>query len=325
MEQLPDEENMGAIDFYADEYLVSDRLKNLFEQYLPKLEYKQVVKNNIVFWKLHLPTCESCTVNFENEAITNISFSDNKLHLAFTVNFPGKNYLIINLAVAESILRRGILGLKLTRIGRDSENIQKEYQMQTGNAASDIEIPGQESKQDIIPIVLHDEVLGGFALFENKLRNFSTFYKRHQFSGSLVRLSFDNETEEANKKSLLILRELCANAEHWKKIMLEFLIDRYKNDEYYTSNGKKFSMNLFSLIAIDIEEKKFREMYGEDFHFIFNDDNSPGDHFVSGTLSKGPTDVDGDIDSNHDFETWKCDENERWVTPEEYREKYSGR
>lgn len=121
MEPLESEENMELIDYIAEENLISDRLKNLIEMYLPKLEYESVKKDKKTFWKFNPPVYEGCSVEYNNGTISKILFISNTIPLAFTICSPEKKYVMVRLAMAESILRRGILGLKFTRMNSDKQ------------------------------------------------------------------------------------------------------------------------------------------------------------------------------------------------------------
>ena len=116
IEPLESEKNMELIDYIADENLISDELKNLMEMYLPKLEYESVKKEGKIFWKFNPPVYEGCGVEYNNDIISKISFISNTIPLAFTISSPKRKYVIVRLAIVESILRRGILGLKFRRI-----------------------------------------------------------------------------------------------------------------------------------------------------------------------------------------------------------------
>ena len=122
--------NLGRfseIDYDARSELISDRLKLLMEMYLPKYDFVPVVyldtaKNEqMVFWRFRPPQYDDFEADFRNDGIVSrITFNDDRYPIAFTARSPkGKRSIVVRLAVAESALRRCILGLKFTRVTED--------------------------------------------------------------------------------------------------------------------------------------------------------------------------------------------------------------
>ena len=112
-------------DYIHKGSLVSERVKQLFESYLP---HNRWVMNGyvdtengdtLVFWKMGLFECIPLQGSvFRNDGIVKmISLSDDSLPVVFKVRSPrGVISDIVHISVAESLLRRKYLGLKLTRL-----------------------------------------------------------------------------------------------------------------------------------------------------------------------------------------------------------------
>ncbi len=119
---------LQKFDYIAGESLLSSRLKELIEQYLPEQAWRPCVfinpaqRQQEVFW--FLPT-----LSYQPEKITTASngtpsaiyvketdFAKTSPGI-FCIRSPkGSRYTIIHLSIAESILRRGICGLELARL-----------------------------------------------------------------------------------------------------------------------------------------------------------------------------------------------------------------
>ena len=71
-----------------------------------------------VYWKFDPPVFECFDAAYRNDGfISLIKFKGNKQPLIFTAVSPkGMRSIVIHMAVAESALRRSILGLKLTKL-----------------------------------------------------------------------------------------------------------------------------------------------------------------------------------------------------------------
>ena len=115
------------IDYDARSELISERLKLLLEKYLPKYDFQPVVyldaaKNDqMIFWRFRPPTYDDYDVVYRNDGIvSHITFRDERYPIVFTARSPrGVRSIVVRLAVAESTLRRCILGVKFTKVTED--------------------------------------------------------------------------------------------------------------------------------------------------------------------------------------------------------------
>ena len=112
-------------DYIYKGSLVSDRVKQLFERYLPNNRWTMNgyvdIENGdtLVFWQMNLfeyiPPKE--TVFGNDGKVKGISFCIDSPPVIFKVKSPrGVISDIVHISVAESLLRRKYLGLKLTRL-----------------------------------------------------------------------------------------------------------------------------------------------------------------------------------------------------------------
>jgi len=114
----------SEIDYDSKNELISDKLKLLMEQYMPKYDFQPVVyldmqkQEQAVFWRFKPPQYEDYHATFRNDGIvSHISFNNNNAPIVFTARSPkGVRSIAVRMAVAESTLRRCILGLKFTKI-----------------------------------------------------------------------------------------------------------------------------------------------------------------------------------------------------------------
>ena len=114
----------SEIDYDVRSNLISERLKLIMERFMPKYDFKPVVyvdspKNEImVFWRFKPDLYDDCQADFrQNGIVSQISFPGEIGPLIFTVRSSrGVQSTVVRLAVAESILRRCIFGVKFTRI-----------------------------------------------------------------------------------------------------------------------------------------------------------------------------------------------------------------
>lgn len=119
-----DMSGFSEIDYDSKNELVSDRFKLLLEQYMPKYDFQPVVYLDIakqeqtVFWRFKPAPYEDFKANFRNDGIvSNISFPNTNAPIVFTARSPkGVRSIVVRMAVAESTLRRCILGLKFTKV-----------------------------------------------------------------------------------------------------------------------------------------------------------------------------------------------------------------
>jgi hypothetical protein len=113
---------LKTIDYASGQKLVSDRLKLVFEMFMPKLEFIPVVfsdkKDILTFYKFTPPLYEHCIPAYRiDNTVSRITFLNGPPPVIFTTK-PQKNTYsaIVHLSVAESVLRRRILGLRFTKL-----------------------------------------------------------------------------------------------------------------------------------------------------------------------------------------------------------------
>ena len=114
----------SEIDYDARSELISDRLKLLIERYMPKYDFQPVVyldapnEEQVVFWRFRPPEYSNFQATFRNDGIVaDISFPDLKAPIIFTARSPkGVRSIAVRMAVAESTLRRCILGVNFTKV-----------------------------------------------------------------------------------------------------------------------------------------------------------------------------------------------------------------
>lgn len=112
------------IDYDARSELISERLKLLMELYMPKYEFEPVVylepvkDDQLIFWRFQPMYYADYQAVYRNDGIvSHITFLDDCTPIVFTVRSPkGVRSIAVRMAVAESVLRRSILGLKFTKI-----------------------------------------------------------------------------------------------------------------------------------------------------------------------------------------------------------------
>lgn len=122
--QASDLGKFSDIDYDSRSSLVSDRLKLLLERYMPKYDFQPVVYldcangEQLVFWRFSPALYEDCSADFRNDGIvSHISFPNNNAPIVFTMRSPkGIRSILVRMAVAESTLRRSILGLSFTQV-----------------------------------------------------------------------------------------------------------------------------------------------------------------------------------------------------------------
>ena len=114
----------SEIDYDTRSNLISERLKLVIERYLPKYDFQPVVyvdspRNELmVFWRFKPAYFDGFQADFRsNGIVSSISFPEEIGPLIFTARSrKSAQSTIVRLAVAESILRRCIFGVKFTRI-----------------------------------------------------------------------------------------------------------------------------------------------------------------------------------------------------------------
>ena len=122
----------GEIDYDERSGLISDRFKSLIELYTLKSDFEPVVyldaekQEQAVFWRFAPPVYENYKAIYKNNGVpSHISFHEPEdAPILFTAKSPrGVRSVIISMAVAESALRRGILGVKFTKTEELIEDI----------------------------------------------------------------------------------------------------------------------------------------------------------------------------------------------------------
>ncbi|MBC2098119.1 hypothetical protein HCJ70_03585 [Listeria booriae] len=108
--------------------VVSDTIKRLFKDYQADIEARAVYFNDIeqqkqfVYWWLELPTTREClhekTTYGARGEITELVIQAEraKMYHIFQIKHQNQYYWVINLAVAESLLRRGLSGFILEEV-----------------------------------------------------------------------------------------------------------------------------------------------------------------------------------------------------------------
>lgn len=119
---------LDKFDYLANEHLLSDRLKQVIEQYLPEQLWRPCVfihpqkKEQKTFWFLPPLPYQPKQVTFAPNGLPAAVFIEKqdfakKAPGILRIRSPkGAVSVIVHLSVAESILRRGICGLELVRL-----------------------------------------------------------------------------------------------------------------------------------------------------------------------------------------------------------------
>ena len=115
------------IDYDVRCELISERLKQLMEMFMPKYNFVPVVyldihnKSQLVFFRFRPPFFEDCMASFGNDGtVSHITFAGANAPLVFTVRSPkGIRSIIVSMAVGESALRRKILGVEFNQVTDD--------------------------------------------------------------------------------------------------------------------------------------------------------------------------------------------------------------
>jgi len=126
---------LDKFDYIAGEHLISDRLKRLIEQYLPEQLWRPCVfvdlenKKQKTFWFLpSLPYIPKQVIPASNGIPAAVyvdakDFAGKSPGIFCVRSSKGSSFLIVHLAIAESILRRGICGLELVRMVDDGKHL----------------------------------------------------------------------------------------------------------------------------------------------------------------------------------------------------------
>jgi hypothetical protein len=112
------------IDYDERSMLISDRLKLHIEMYMPEYDFIPVVyldtekDEQAIFWRFRPPLYTDYQATFRSNGIVlHISFSDTHAPIIFMAqSHKGICSIVVRMAVAESTLRRSILGVKFTKV-----------------------------------------------------------------------------------------------------------------------------------------------------------------------------------------------------------------
>ena len=116
--------NFDECDYDIKNNIISDRFKNLIEMYLPKYQFLPIIflsedrSIQSIYWKFEPINFENLEAKFRNDGkVSHIKFKTNKMPIAFSIiSKRGVKSIVVKLPIAESALRRGILGLKFTEV-----------------------------------------------------------------------------------------------------------------------------------------------------------------------------------------------------------------
>ena len=116
--------SIDGIDYFSRNALISDNLKKLIEVFMPGYSFElaayQDSSKPVVtpLWIFNPPVCSDFEAVYKTDGhVSHIAFTNTDTPRIFIAKSPkGIRSIIIHLAVAESMLRRSICGLKLTRI-----------------------------------------------------------------------------------------------------------------------------------------------------------------------------------------------------------------
>ncbi|MCL2153893.1 MAG: pentapeptide repeat-containing protein [Oscillospiraceae bacterium] len=121
---IADTGRFKEIDFDARSEIISDRLKMLMELFMPKYDFEPIIfsdtdkEGQMVFWRFKPPYFEDFKAVYRNDGIiSRISYPITNAPIVFAARSPkGVRSIVVRMAVAESAVRRGILGVKFTKI-----------------------------------------------------------------------------------------------------------------------------------------------------------------------------------------------------------------
>ena len=124
VQKMPNTKGMEGFDYFARRNLVSEKLKNLFALYMPGYNFElaaymgQEKKDVTPLWLFDPPANSDFHANYRTDGyVSHITPLDKKMPFIFTARSPkGIRSIVVQLAVAESMLRRSIFGVKLTRL-----------------------------------------------------------------------------------------------------------------------------------------------------------------------------------------------------------------
>jgi uncharacterized protein YjbI with pentapeptide repeats len=115
--------NINGIDYFSRYCLISDNLKKLIEIFMPGFifelaSYLDFVKQDVTtLWIFNPPVLSNIEAAYRADGhVSHITPTEDMPRIFMVKSPKGIRSIIIHLAVAESMLRRNIYGLKLTRI-----------------------------------------------------------------------------------------------------------------------------------------------------------------------------------------------------------------
>jgi hypothetical protein len=104
-------------DMMSSVYFVSDKLKQTLEIYEKEIQFDQFMVNDIQYWKVTMQPCEDA-INGSFEKAAEMKLIDTAIegkHIAM-IRYRKRDYLVVSLYVAESMLRRFMLGIQYVRL-----------------------------------------------------------------------------------------------------------------------------------------------------------------------------------------------------------------
>ncbi|CAH8767607.1 hypothetical protein [Paenibacillus dendritiformis] len=127
---IREQEHVEYVDFLERPLpLVSDKFKQLLEKYMPDMRWNLVILTDVrrvhqeVYWNASPPRTRCLSVRseyFKDGALKRLVLEGNKTYEPFfQVDGVRETIWIVNLAVAESMLRRDFYGICLEEVERD--------------------------------------------------------------------------------------------------------------------------------------------------------------------------------------------------------------
>ena len=115
--------NINGIDYFTRYSLISDDLKKLIEIFMPGYNFELAAyldsekQDVITLWTFNPPVCGDFETVYRTDGhVSHITPTDDMPRIFMVKSPKGIHSIIVHLTVAESMLRRNIYGLKLTRI-----------------------------------------------------------------------------------------------------------------------------------------------------------------------------------------------------------------
>lgn len=165
----------------------------------------------------------------------------------------------------------------------------------------------EENQENRYPSLFNDAILGEF-IRASYADDQSAFFERSNYDwlGLPVYLEFLFHEEDSNERNVAVLHEICANKEHWDKLMLAYGL------KYCLEKGKTVEgIRLFRISvdeALSAEDAKKIMEWGEaksDFTFTYavkHNKSCLSELTVAADLEKGAVDAWTDIHSKDGYE-----------------------